>query len=176
MASPQAAELYERCPRSITVELRFDDVNSAGHLGNAALVRVLDEARIRFLGQPLPGLGGHADGLLEILDGTVGKVIGQQTIEYRRELEYSRAPLVATLWITHIGTSSFSLAAAISDTGPAPAVLAEATYILTDRSSGRPWPIVGVFRDVLSQYLGEPPQFRLRPSASSAPWQGNTSH
>ena len=107
---------------SISIELRLDDVNVAGHVGNTSLLRVIDEARSRFLGYSALGRASHSEGLLEGLGQTVRKVIAQQTIEYRKEVWYSHHPVIANMWISHVGTSSFALASAntVGGTGRSP--------------------------------------------------------
>jgi acyl-CoA thioester hydrolase len=152
---------------SISVELRVDDVNVAGHVGNTSLLRVIDEARNRFLGYSAAGRSGGGSGVLEGLGKSVRKVIAQQTIEYRTEVWYSHHPVVATMWISHIGTSSFALATAIYADDDEPAVLGEATYVLLADSDGRPWPMDRAIKDRLSLFAGQPPQLRQRPSAAA---------
>jgi acyl-CoA thioester hydrolase len=152
---------------SMSIELRLDDVNVAGHVGNTSLLRVIDEARSRFLGYSALGRPGHAEGLLEGLDQTVRKVIAQQTIEYRKEVWYSHHPVIANLWISHVGTSSFALATAIYAGDKEPAVLAEATYVLLAGPEGRPWPIDADIKDRLYRFADNPPQIRPRSSAST---------
>jgi acyl-CoA thioester hydrolase len=154
---------------STAVPLRFDDINAAGHIGNVALARIVDEARIAFLGHPVPGRSGYHDGILEVLDENVSRLVGQQTIEFHSELWYSRAPLMVSSWISHIGRTSFSLACTISATaGEPPAVLAEATIVLTDRTTGRAWPINDTVRDHLRRYQGEVLKLRPRPALLTA--------
>jgi acyl-CoA thioester hydrolase len=152
---------------SISIELRLDDVNVAGHVGNTSLLRIIDEARSRFLGNTALGAPTYDEGLLEGLGQTVRKVIAQQTIEYRKEVWYSHHPVIANMWISHVGTSSFALATAIYAGDDEPAVLAEATYVLLAEPEGRPWPIDAVIKDRLYRFLNNPPQLRPRSSASA---------
>lgn len=161
------ANLSPSLKATLPIELRLDDVNVAGHVGNASLVRVIDEARNRFLGYSAAGRSGGGGGVLEGLGKSVRNVIAQQTIEYRTEVWYSHHPVVATMWISHIGTSSFALATAIYTNDAEPAVLSEATYVLLADPDGRPWPMDRTIKDRLSLYAGQPPQLRQRPSAAT---------
>ncbi|MGQ1838649.1 acyl-CoA thioesterase [Kocuria turfanensis] len=148
---------------STSVPLRFDDINAAGHIGNVAIARIVDEARTTFLGHPVPGQPGYHDGVLEVLGENIGRLVGQQTIEFDRELWYSRVPLVVSSWISHIGRTSFSLACTISRTaGEPPAVLAEATIVLIDRTTSRAWPISDTVRNHLDRYQGQLLELRPR--------------
>jgi acyl-CoA thioester hydrolase len=148
----------------ISIEIRHSDLNHAGHVGNAEVARIVDEARTRFFCHPHPNDGDRGRTLLGVLPVTVAKVIGLQTIEYRRELTYSPNPLLATVWISHIGTSSFSVATTITHTEPAPAVIAEATYVLTEQPNRCSWPIDRTLRELLNHHFDEPPILRNRPS------------
>ncbi|MEX5262207.1 acyl-CoA thioesterase [Kocuria sp. CPCC 205263] len=154
----------------VYVQLRLDDVNLAGHVGNTAIARLIDEARMIFLGCPEPGRPGDRHGVLGVgvlgvLDGQVDRLVGQQTVEFHDELWYSREPVAVTLWVTHIGTSSFSLASTISThLGHAPVVTSEATMVLVHRGTGAAWRIDDTVRGRLTRYLGDPVMLRPRPS------------
>ncbi|MFI7493162.1 acyl-CoA thioesterase [Kocuria sp. M4R2S49] len=152
----------------VSLQLRFDDVNLAGHVGNTAIARLIDEARMIFLGYPEPGRPGDRHGVLGVLDEQVDRLVGQQTVEFHDELWYSPEPVAVTMWVTHIGTSSFSLAATISPrVGHAPVVTSEATMVLVDRGTGGAWPIDDTVRGRLARYLGDPVVLRPRPSQRS---------
>ena len=47
-------EIPELLPFATELEVRVGDVNYGGHLGNDALLGLLHEARIRFLGKRRP--------------------------------------------------------------------------------------------------------------------------
>ena len=153
-------------PWSTRVQLRFDDVNAAGHVGNVAITRIVDEARTAFLGHSLHGGDGYQGGILEGVGGGVGRLVAQQTVEFHRELWYSPEPVVAHAWISHIGRTSFSLACTISAPHEkAPAGLAESTIVLMERATERSWPIDEALREVLRSHQGAPLPLRPRPAA-----------
>lgn len=152
----------------VCLQLRFDDVNLAGHVGNTAIARLIDEARMIFLGYPGPGRSGDYRGVLGVLDEQVDRLVGQQTVEFHDELWFSPEPAAVTMWVTHIGTSSFSLASTISPrVGQAPVVTSEVTMVLVDRGTGDAWRIDDTVRGRLAQYLGDPVELRPRPSQRS---------
>jgi len=154
---------HPRGGETVYIPLRIGDVNIAGHIGNAAIPEILDHARTVFLGYPRHDQPGYTHGILELLDDEVGRVIGQQTIEYRTEMWYAPDPVAVTLWITHIGTSSFSLASTITpNSGREPAILAEATIVLIDRTSKQPWVITERLRQQLDRYRGRALDLRRR--------------
>ncbi|WP_345153112.1 acyl-CoA thioesterase [Arthrobacter ginkgonis] len=154
-------------PWNTRVQLRFDDVNAAGHVGNVAITRIVDEARTAFLGHSLHDGSGYQEGILEGLGG-VGRLVAQQTVEFQRELWYSPAPVTASVWVSHIGRTSFSLACTISaPSEEAPAVLAESTIVLVDRATERSWRISEDLREVLRSHQGAPLPLRPRAAASA---------
>ncbi len=157
--------------RRVAVHLRQQDLSPSGHVGNASTVGVLEEARTVFLGHSRPGRVGYVDGILEVLGERARMLIGQQTVEYTSELWYTHEPLLVSLWISHIGRSSFSVAATIadqSDPTAQAAVSSEATIVLVDRLTGRPWPITDDVRDVFVRHHGDPVSLRPRPGPAAA--------
>ncbi len=69
-------QLPEHIPFSTEIPVRVDDVNYGGHLGNDALVSLLHEARIRYLG---------AHGLSEGDCGGAGMVVTELAVTYLAE-------------------------------------------------------------------------------------------
>lgn len=161
---------HDGSARRVRVQLRLDDLSPSGHVGNASIVRVLEEARTVFLGHARPGLVGYHQGLLEVLGDEARMLIGQQTVEYTKELWYSHDPVEVTLWITHVGRSSFSVAATIAgqDTEDLrPAVSSEATIVLVDRRTGGPWPISDAARAAFDAHRGDLVTLRPRPAVAA---------
>lgn len=157
-------ELTVTDPGAVTVGLRLADVSVAGHVGNTALLQLIDEARMSFLVHPLPKKQRNAQGPLENLPCTVRRVIAQQTLEYLRELSYSRDPVTVKSSVTYIGTSSFCVASTLLDGHGDPVVRAEATYVLLHGPESLPWQMSAEVRELLSRHMAEPPHFRPRPS------------
>lgn len=156
-------------PWNTRVHLRFDDVNAAGHVGNVAITRIVDEARTAFLGHSLNGGPGYQGGILEGVGAGVGRLVAQQTVEFQRELWYSPEPVVVHAWVSHLGRTSFSLACTISAAAEAtPAVLAESTIVLTDRATGGSRPIDEALREVLRSHQGAPLPLRPRPASPAS--------
>lgn len=149
----------------VAMSLRQADLSPSGHIGNASTVQVLEEARTVFLGHSRPGRIGYHGGLLEVLGDRVQMLVGQQTVEYARELWYTHEPLTVTLWISHIGRSSFSIAD--QDDPTTTAVAAEATIVLVDRRTHRAWTVTDDVRAAFTRYLGDPVALRPRPSIAA---------
>ena len=145
------------------IQARYRDINLAGHVDNVEAVRVLDEARYEFLRfASLPGLPDGATGLLHGLDDGVSELVASQTIEYHSEMRFvPYQPFLATLWVTRIGSASFTVGAEIRvEPGGAPAVAWECVNVLWDHRAQASWRLSGGVRADLERYLGEPVTFR----------------
>ncbi|QIK75089.1 acyl-CoA thioesterase [Nocardioides piscis] len=66
-------------------------------------------------------------------------------------------PFLATLWLSRIGRSSFTVAAEIRvQEGGHPAVTWECVNVLWDHATQTSWPITDSVRADLERYLGDP--------------------
>lgn len=156
---------------SCEIQARLRDINLAGHVDNVEALRVVDEARLLFLRfAELPGLTPPASadgvpgprGLLAGVPVHVMELMGGQRVEYRTEMRFvAYQPFLLRLWITRVGTSSFTVAADLrTDADAAPALVAEMTMVLFDGSAQRPWALRDEVRAALEAYAGEPVTFR----------------
>lgn len=145
------------------IQARYRDINLAGHVDNVEAVRVLDEARYEFLRfARLPGLPDGVAGLLHATPDGVSELVASQTIEYHSEMRFvPYQPFLASLWVTRIGRSSFTVAAELRvEAGGGPAALWECVNVLWDHTAQSAWPISDVVRADLQRYAGEPAQMR----------------
>ena len=145
------------------IQARYRDINLAGHVDNVEAVRVLDEARYEFLRfAHLPGLPDGATGLLHATPDGVSELVASQAIEYHAEMRFvPYQPFLATLWLSRIGGSAFTVAAEIRvEAGGAPAAVWECVNVLWDHHSQSAWAIGDAVRVELERYLGEPVSFR----------------
>lgn len=134
-------------------------------MDNISIMRLVDEVRTHFLGHPHEIEKGYTGGLVEVCGPGVGIMIGQQTIEYVRELWYDpHRPAHVEMWISHIGTASFVTACEIRQHKEAEvAVRSEAGIVLLSWPERRPWRVTEPVREAFSEYLG--PALPLRPRA-----------
>lgn len=145
------------------IQARYRDINLAGHVDNVEAVRVLDEARYEFLRfAHLPGLPTGATGLLHGTPDGVSELVASQTIEYHSEMRFvPYQPFLASLWVTRIGRSSFTVAAELRvEAGGGPAALWECANVLWDHTAQSAWAISDAVRADLEHYAGEPAQMR----------------
>ena len=82
------------------VQIRWSDQDLFGHVNNARVVTLLEDARIRFLTQVAP-----ADGYPEF---PTPKLVASQTINYRRPVHYG-SDLLVDISVVRIGTKSYTL-------------------------------------------------------------------
>lgn len=150
------------------IQPRVADLNFGGHVDNVTILRIFDEARTRFLGMPAQdvGHGGRwfSSGLLADCPDSTGILVAQHRIQYQQELwaDPDRA-FSLSLWVSHLGTSSFAVAGEIRQSAEAPvAALAECSLVLTDRATASPRHLDDGLRARLAQHLGQPPGFRER--------------
>ncbi|MFD8597210.1 acyl-CoA thioesterase [Kitasatospora sp. NPDC059646] len=81
-------------PSSVEIALRWGDVDSYGHVNNCEIVRIIEEARVRWL------LAGG------VFEGEAA-VVASHEIGYLRPLRYSVEPVAVELWTSNIRRSSF---------------------------------------------------------------------
>ena len=152
---------------TVRVHVRLDDMTPAMHVGNASVVRIIEEARMFYLGHPVVGRPGFNDGILEVLQGRADMLIAQQTVEYVGEMFYDTEPLYATFWIGHIGGASATLCVELRvREDQAPIVKSEATMVMVSAETGKGWPLPDDVRAHLAQHLADPIELRPRPGAS----------
>lgn len=87
---------------SVPLELRWSDQDLLGHVNNARVVTLAEEARVRFQ--------VHLDGPQAAVESEAvgGRVVARQVIDYHRPAHYG-SPLEVRVGVVRLGTSSFTL-------------------------------------------------------------------
>lgn len=156
-------------PLVVRVQMRYEDVTPTLHIGNAAVLSLIEEARNRLIRYgAVDAAGAPVPGLLD--DGADGwpYLVVQQTIEYPVEMRYSPEPLRIGFWVGGIGRSSFTLDAEIRyDEGDEVVSRTESVVVITDQAN-RPMPIGGALRSRLESCLDTPVALRPRPHVGAA--------
>ncbi|GAA3586823.1 thioesterase family protein [Klugiella xanthotipulae] len=145
----------------VSLELRWADLDAYGHVNNAVMFRLLEEARIRLFWRPPGGSPGSAT---QVFDGSPESdtlmIIAQQQIEYRSMLPYLEHPIDIQMWIGSFGGSSFDLYYEVfgSSGSEAETLYARAmsTIVLVTTSSGSPRRFRPEERAALEPLLGAP--------------------
>jgi acyl-CoA thioester hydrolase len=154
----------------VPTQLRWSDLDAYGHVNNARMLSLLEEARIQAFWVS-DDTSEHAVGAsTAVLDATPGAntitLIARQEIEYLAPIPYQRQPVDIELWIGHMGGASLDVCYEVySPVGIEPRVLytrAVTTIVLVDAASERPRRIDDRERAAWEPYVGEPIAFRRR--------------
>ncbi|GAA2724841.1 acyl-CoA thioesterase [Cellulomonas aerilata] len=158
----------------VPVQLRWADLDAYGHVNNAQMLQLLEEARIEAFWSH-PGAGDATGRPSAVIDAGLGAqtttLVARQEIEYLRPLDYRRAPVVVQLWIGHLGGASIDVCYVVHDGVPdaesEPYARATTTLVLVDTATGRPRRITDTERAAWSPFLGEPVAMRRRRAAEA---------
>ena len=154
----------------VPTPLRWSDLDAYGHVNNARMLSLLEEARIQafWVSTDTPE---HAVGAsTAVIDATPGAstitLIARQEVEYLAPIPYQRQPLDIELWIGYMGGASLDVCYEVySPVGVEPRVLytrAVTTIVLVDTGNERPRRIDERERAAWEPYLGESLTFRRR--------------
>ena len=154
----------------VPTPLRWSDLDAYGHVNNARMLSLLEEARIQafWVSSDTPE---HAVGAsTAVIDATPGAstitLIARQEVEYLAPIPYQRQPLDIELWIGYMGGASLDVCYEVySPVGVEPRVLytrAVTTIVLVDTGTGLPRRIDERERAAWEPYLGETLTFRRR--------------
>ncbi|ANJ26844.1 acyl-CoA thioesterase [Agromyces aureus] len=155
----------------VPTPLRWGDLDAYGHVNNARMLGLLEEARIQAFWVNDDGTAEHAVGAsTAVIDATPGSstlsLIARQEVEYLAPIPYQRLPLDIELWIGNLGGASLEVCYEVfSPVGVEPRVLytrAATTIVLVDAATERPRRITAVERDAWTPYLEAPISFRRR--------------
>ncbi|GAA4365772.1 acyl-CoA thioesterase [Agromyces bauzanensis] len=154
----------------VPTPLRWSDLDAYGHVNNARMLSLLEEARIQAFWAS-DDTSEHAVGATTaVIDATSGSdtitLIARQEIEYLAPIPYHRQPLDIELWIGRMGGASLDVCYEVfSPAGVEPRTLytrATTTIVLVDAASERPRRISDAERAAWEPYLGERLAFRRR--------------
>lgn len=157
----------------VPISLRWSDLDAYGHVNNAEMLRLLEEARIRVFwtdagADPDPNAGEIAP--TAVIHGgpgadTITLIAGQQ-IEYLAPVPYLRRPLDVQLWIGRLGGASIEICYEVcSPLGAEEQQVfarASTTLVLIDAASERPRRLTDAEREAWRPYVEEPIEFRRR--------------
>ncbi|WP_374010766.1 acyl-CoA thioesterase [Leifsonia sp. LS-T14] len=166
----------------VPIKLRWSDLDAYGHVNNAEMLRLLEEARIEAFwatddsgenSGAVGGIGGTGDavgGSTAVLDGRPGAdtltLIARQEIEYLAPIPYLRQALDVQLWLGRLGGASLEVCYEVwSPEGTEPRTMftrAATTIVLVDATTQRPRRINDRERDAWTPYLDEPVVFAKR--------------
>jgi acyl-CoA thioester hydrolase len=155
----------------VPIQLRWSDLDAYGHVNNASMLKILEEARVFafWVDGDLtdPGQAAWSTAVIDASPSTATKtVISRQEIEYVRSMPYIRQPIDVELWIGHLGGASLDVYYEIKDPVSSELqvtyVKASTTLVLVDAETDRPRRILPHERSAWEPYLDEPLTFRRR--------------
>lgn len=164
-ATPGGARLH------IPIPLRWGDLDAFNHVNNTAMLKLLEEARVRAFWMPAPGEDAPPTAVLDSsIHSGVLTLIARQEIEYLAPVPYQRHPLDVQMWFGKLGGSSIEVCYEVCSpienaTAAQPqTVYARATTVVVkaDAETGRPLRLTGEEREAWSPYVGEPIDYAHR--------------
>ena len=151
----------------IPVTLRWSDFDAYGHVNNAEMLRVLEEARMLAFWRSEQPENDLPTAVLEAgPNPEVLSLIARQEVEYLAPIPYDRRPLDIELWIARLGGASLELGYEVySPVGVEPRMLytrAATTLVMVSAATESPTRIPAEYRKAWEPYLGEPVRFDRR--------------
>lgn len=148
----------------IPVQMRWADLDAYGHVNNAAMLTLLEEARIAAFWSEDGVAGTSAE--TKVLGGGPASdthtLVAHQEIEYLAPLDYSQNPVIVEVWIGKIGGASLLICYAILDPRGQVCAKAASSIVKVDAQDGAPTRFTSAEREALQPLLGDPVQFRRR--------------
>ncbi len=158
----------------IPVPVRWSDLDAYGHVNNATMLTLLEEARILALwDDPNPSSFGDNAGVGESTQSApfsggasaeTYTLIARQEVEYLLPIPHLRDPLDVELWIGRIGGASVDVCYEIfSPVGAEPRLMyarATTVMVLVDVASSRPRRLTDDERTYLSDFVDAPLEHR----------------
>ncbi|QEO15790.1 acyl-CoA thioesterase [Agromyces intestinalis] len=154
----------------VPTPLRWGDLDAYGHVNNARMLSLLEEARIQafWVSDDTPE---HAVGAsTAVIDASAGTstltLIARQEVEYLAPIPYGRLPLDIELWIGRMGGASLDVCYEVySPAGVEPRTLytrAATTIVLVDAATNTPRRMTDRERAAWEPYVEAPAEFRRR--------------
>ncbi|MCW3494336.1 acyl-CoA thioesterase [Microbacterium sp. SSM24] len=154
----------------IPIHLRWGDLDAFNHVNNTAMLKLLEEARVRAFWLPQPGEVAPDTAVLESsIHSGVLTLIARQEIEYLAPVPYQRHPLDVQMWFGKLGGSSIEVCYDVcspvetaGDSGQTVYARATTVVVKVDAESGRPLRLSTTERDAWAPYLGESIEYAHR--------------
>jgi acyl-CoA thioester hydrolase len=153
----------------VPIRLRWSDVDAYGHVNNAEMFRLLEEARIQAFWAPDDAarrLVAPEQVTTRVLAGGAGadtlSLIAKHTIEYLAPIPYMSEPIDVQLWLGRLGGASLDVcyeAHPPQGTAGSAYIRAATTIVLVDAVTCRPRRLTERERLAWEPYLGEPVVF-----------------
>ncbi len=151
----------------IPIHLRWGDLDAYNHVNNTAMLKLLEEARVRAFWRTETGEQEYPTAVLTSgMENGILSLIARQEIEYLAPVPYQRDPLEVELWFGRLGGSSVEVCYEVyTPRGVEPRVLyarSSATLVLVEASSGTPRRLTDEIREAWAAYFGDPVVYSRR--------------
>src|SRR4051812_1154870 len=97
----------------VPVGIRFNDLDAYGHVNNAAMLTLLEEARIAVFWSAgdlrVDGVNDNDAPIADTKEATTITLVARQEVEYLAPIPYLREPLDVHLWIGRLGGASLDV-------------------------------------------------------------------
>ncbi len=154
----------------IPVPVRWSDVDGYGHVNNATMLRLLEEARIRAFWRPdaqQEALGApvYPTALEAFAPGHgIHTVVGSNRVEYRRQLGHRLDGVIVRLGISRLGGASLTLDYLVltgdDPEGEQPYAIARTVLVTVDAQTGQAIRLPQDAREQLEAFRMDPLTFR----------------
>ena len=128
---------------SYPARMRFSDTDAMGHVNNARFLSYLEDARIELFRWLVARGAGIAES---------GVIVARIEIDYVRPLRLRAEPVLVSIWVTHVGRSSFTLSYTLEQEGEV-AARARSVMVAYDYAADAPRPIDDPHREVLRDLM-----------------------
>lgn len=152
---------------SVQIPMRWSDLDAYGHVNNAKMFTLLEEARIAIFWTSDKRAEGRDEELhraARVLggDGARGThmLVAGQRIEYMRPLQWTGEDITVDLWLAEIGRASVEVCYEVFDATGRAVAKAATSVVVVDTTTGRPRSIPEEDREALTALLDEPVMFR----------------
>ena len=152
---------------TVPVQMRWSDIDGYGHVNNAAMLTLLEEARVATFWDARSGAGDpDVPGVAGVLAGGVDDdshtLVARQEIEYLAPLTYTQDPIPVQLWVGHLGGASLEVCYEVLNPSGQVCARAATSLVMVDVSTGKPRRLTDTERGALQVLVDEPIAFRRR--------------
>lgn len=152
----------------VPIPLRWGDLDAFNHVNNAAMLKLLEEARVRVFW--IPTIESEDVPSTAVIDASLEAdtltLVAHQEIEYLAPIPYQREPLDVQLWMGKIGGASLQVAYEVyspaSDSRQTLYARASTTVVMVDSKTLKPRRISDTERAAWEPYVEDPIVFSRR--------------
>jgi len=145
----------------VPVQVRWSDLDAYGHVNNASLLTLLEEARVSAFWAGGPE-GSPTTAIIDAGPGATSiTVIARQEAEYLGQIPHHREPILVDTWVGHLGGASMQVCYEVLSPDRSELYARAATIVvMLDASTGAPRRLTDAERAAWEPYLGPPVDFR----------------